>query len=462
MVMLCDDQEVSANETIAHLEQHGFKVKRSLTGKDCQLQVYKNPYYAVILNMSVRDHGPMTVLKYLSINHPSVRVILIFSKHKLFTELDYNVDELKKMGANDVIIEPKSNDVILSSLLSMSQSEDWKNVKEQTQIDSSERVEIKAYDETFTKIKIEDFYVGKISVFDYYLRLAKNKYVKILMKGERFEQERFKRYLNDDRIEYLYFQTKDRTAYINYMNNVCKKLESCPTLNIDRKITALSSVVEKYIEEVYVSGINEDLVKEGLKISDTVYKVAQDTPDLKKLLRKMQDIDPRYLNHSFLTTLFSTIIAGHLDWPTKRTIELLSLGSFFHDVGKIKLPKQIREKSESNLTESEMKEFKNHCHYALELLDTSKEIPESIKLISYQHHESVSGGGYPKGITGSKIYPLAKIIALADQLSYFVIDQSMTPLLAYQTLIGSPKLVQRYDSQLIKSFGQSLIMEKKL
>lgn len=461
-VMLCDDHDKSASEMTKFLEQNQFQVKRSATGKDCQLQVYKSPCYAVILQMSIRDHGPMAVLKYLSVSQPSTRVILVFREKKLFHEFDYTIEELKKMGADDVIITPKGPEKILESLLSMSHSEDWKNVKEQTLSQSeSEKIEIKAYDETFTKIKIEDFYVGKITVFDYYLKLAKNRYVKILNKGERFEQERFKRYMNDDRVEFLYFQTKERAAYINYMNSVCKKLESCPALEIERKVSALSSIVEKYMEEIYVSGINKDLVKEGLQISETVYKVAKDSPEMNKLLRNMQDIDPRFLNHSFLTTLFSSLIASHLDWPTKRTTELLCMGSFFHDVGKIKLPKPLRNKKEEDMNEKELKELQKHCQYSLELLDTSKDIPESIKLIAYQHHESVSGGGYPKGITGSKIYPLAKIISLADQLAYYVIDNAMTPLQAYQTLISSPKILQRYDSQLIKSFAQSLVMEKK-
>ena len=45
---------------------------------------------------------------------------------------------------------------------------------------------------------------------------------------------------------------------------------------------------------------------------------------------------------------------------------------------------------------------------------TSSKIPNEVKMIIAQHHEYNDGSGFPKGLRGSNIYDLARIVSIAN------------------------------------------------
>lgn len=48
------------------------------------------------------------------------------------------------------------------------------------------------------------------------------------------------------------------------------------------------------------------------------------------------------------------------------------------------------------------------------MVEHNKLIPEEAKHIIFEHHERPDGQGYPNKINTSQIYPLAKIVRVAD------------------------------------------------
>lgn len=76
-------------------------------GKDAQMSLYNGSFFAVILNVNVKNHAGIQVLKFIRSNHPSQKVIMV-------TEIDegediedqWNPEKLKKAGATEVIVRP--------------------------------------------------------------------------------------------------------------------------------------------------------------------------------------------------------------------------------------------------------------------------------------------------------------------------------------------------------------------
>lgn len=95
-------------------------------------------------------------------------------------------------------------------------------------------------------------------------------------------------------------------------------------------------------------------------------------------------------------------------------VELITLASPMHDIGKIAIPDHILSKPTS-LDEEEWKVIKTHPEVGYKLLSKAKfRIMESAAIISLTHHEKWDGSGYPRGIAGDEIPIFGRIVAVAD------------------------------------------------
>lgn len=110
---------------------------------------------------------------------------------------------------------------------------------------------------------------------------------------------------------------------------------------------------------------------------------------------------------------YCALIAGALDLP-KKEIELASIGSTMHDIGKIGVPDAVLLK-ESELTPEEWQTVKQHTVIGARILsDSSLDLFRTGEAIALAHHEQWDGGGYPKGLSGTNIPPCGRICKIAD------------------------------------------------
>ena len=458
-ILISETDDRWADEMKSFLLQKSYDVDQSLDGKDCQLKLYKKNYLAVILDIDTHHHSGLEVLKYLRLNTPSVKVILTFQNKKRFEDLELSKDDVKKLGASDILIKPFSLEILLGSVEGSNQFDSWKNVKKSNDVKDEEPVN--ANDEEFTRIKISDYVSGNTTIFDTYIRLAKGKYVKVLHKGDSFDEDRINKYLNIKEITHLYFKTKDRANYINFVNKVLEKIIKNTSVPIEKKVSTAKNLTEKYIEEIYTVGLKPQLIEEGKLICSNICNVIQRDPDLSRLLALYQDYDPPAYAHLFLVSFMSTIIAKNMDWSSQRTIELVAFGSLLHDIGKLKLPERLRGKRSDEMSPEEFELYKKHPQFGAEMLQQYPIITEPIRQIVYQHHEYVNGEGFPNGLPGIKIYPLAKFVALADDFTNILFKFQTTPIEGLRKFIPDRRITSRHDPQILKSLVQGFIRDKK-
>lgn len=99
-------------------------------------------------------------------------------------------------------------------------------------------------------------------------------------------------------------------------------------------------------------------------------------------------------------------------------IELISLASIMHDVGKIATPDAILNKP-GKLTPEEFDVMKQHTVQGAKMLDNIPQLHENgsysyARDIALHHHERWDGRGYPEGLKGDQISIWAQIVSLAD------------------------------------------------
>ncbi|GLH73967.1 phosphodiesterase [Geothrix limicola] len=95
------------------------------------------------------------------------------------------------------------------------------------------------------------------------------------------------------------------------------------------------------------------------------------------------------------------------------SVEEAGLGGLLHDVGKMKVPNEVLNKP-GRLTEEEFKIMKSHASISRELLMGVPGISEMVIQIAGEHHEKISGGGYPLGIAGDQISKIGRMTAIVD------------------------------------------------
>ncbi len=95
--------------------------------------------------------------------------------------------------------------------------------------------------------------------------------------------------------------------------------------------------------------------------------------------------------------------------------------SFLHDAGKLLVSDRILVKPGS-LTEAEFEAVRQHAFYGEQILAPHHGF-ERISAIVGQHHERWDGRGYPRGLKGEEISPLARAVSVIDVFSAMVADR---------------------------------------
>jgi putative nucleotidyltransferase with HDIG domain len=101
-------------------------------------------------------------------------------------------------------------------------------------------------------------------------------------------------------------------------------------------------------------------------------------------------------------------------WLGYRDQELkdLVLAGLLHDIGKTQIPLEILRKP-GKLSPEEMEVVRLHTIRGYNLIK-GLGLPASVMYAILQHHEREDGSGYPLQVTGDKIHPFAKVVAVVD------------------------------------------------
>ena len=430
-----------------------YLVDTVTNGKDAQIKMMNDKYFAVIINFATKNHTAGQVLKFMKrmIHEYDPRKVVILEEDDLGDDDDPTDVRLKKEGVDEVMIKPFELDQLITVLEGHQGISDIVNNLPKRKGQSDEE-EVQMTDESFTRIKIDDFYSLKAVLYDIFIRLKSGRYIKILHAGDEFSRERLDNYKNEKGVEYLYFNIKDRKKYIKFNDHLVRKTLKTDSMESKKKLNLLKNVAEKFMEETFVEGLKPVIVEQGRQICENVYNLIEKEEPLHKLLREYQDFDPTAFSHAYLVTLFSSAIIKQFEWQSKTMIENTALACMFHDIGKMKLPKEILELRPEDMTESQLEEYKKHPELGLEIVQDNRTISTAVKQIIHQHHEYFDGSGYPSGLKGQSILTLANIVALADTFSHIIVEKELKPVDGLKYMLGNSDLVGKFNSSIFEKF----------
>lgn len=155
-------------------------------------------------------------------------------------------------------------------------------------------------------------------------------------------------------------------------------------------------------------------------INGCIETMAKDPKALIKIFSLLNG-EKYLIKHAMATSIFALLLGFHEGFKSEKTLRILGLGSFLHDIGMVRL--SFNPESKADLNAKEMKEIKEHPQIGRRLLESIPGITPEVRTIILEHHEQINGLGYPNGLHGNEIYPPSKIVSVADVFSALIMDR---------------------------------------
>jgi len=130
--------------------------------------------------------------------------------------------------------------------------------------------------------------------------------------------------------------------------------------------------------------------------------------------------DPSTRGHSERVAKYAVRIALEMRVPPPMLSKIYMAG-LLHDVGKIGIDDRILRKTDG-LTEEEFEQIRQHPETGYKILADLKQLADVLPAVLY-HHERWNGAGYPAGLAGDEIPPIARIVAVADAYDAITSDR---------------------------------------
>lgn len=134
--------------------------------------------------------------------------------------------------------------------------------------------------------------------------------------------------------------------------------------------------------------------------------------------------DPYTAGHSERVSVLSVAIGVRLQLSAG-DLEVLRLGALLHDIGKIGVPDEILRKP-GPLTDAEFEQIKRHPGLGARILRQVPFLEPHLPIVEL-HHERPDGRGYPFGLRGEAIPPLARIVHVADAFDAITTARAYRP-----------------------------------
>jgi putative nucleotidyltransferase with HDIG domain len=133
----------------------------------------------------------------------------------------------------------------------------------------------------------------------------------------------------------------------------------------------------------------------------------------------LEATDRHLLNHSSRVSFYATLMASRLNLTVSEQ-QSLAFGAFLHDIGKTSLP-SYRFSQDQILPSAEASLCREHSDRGARMIATLG-LPIEVGQIVASHHERWDGQGYPRGLRGTDIPLLARIVGIAQAFDHLTAD----------------------------------------
>lgn len=183
-------------------------------------------------------------------------------------------------------------------------------------------------------------------------------------------------------------------------------------------------------------------VMEGVLLQDEVIYTISNVRSYSKSLYE----------HSLSVTALAILIAVRAGYTQKETKEI-AMGALLHDIGFTNVKEKYQGLILSEQEEKVRKEIKRHVVYGYIEVEQQDWISSVSREIILYHHERLDRSGYPFHISGDKIKPQVRLVAICDAFDNMVYGNLEKRKKVHEALDEIMKNAgNKFDTELVKIF----------
>lgn len=432
-LLMADPNPDEIAEAVKQLGESRCEVLVVKTGAEAQKQLRENgrTWDAVFVSPAVTRPSGLAVVKFAHQFAPGVPVFI-------FTSMDStpeNEVDLVEAGVSGLIAKPIQGKHIINALGPLYSSFDEDKALEVSKKFSDKvNEELDVKDLEFVPIQAKYFVSGSKCLFDVYVRLRAQKFVKILQAGDPFDPERLMSYLQKG-VSHFFIRKEAQEAYINYCDKVSEAILKVPEIPIDKKFGLLFNQCQSTLNTIVDLGVNNETVAYAQRFTrNTIVllnKLNKESPGIAPLLKDISQFE-----HSSAVVMMASMLAKGYGVETEKSLETLGLACMLHDVGlyidqpgtdesmtkgqkKFMEEDEIEERIKDSKCFAEEKKnltnlLKKHAKIGAEYISEVPGIQPLVCQIILQHHayDEKEAGTW----AGGQVHPMAELLAVSDRI----------------------------------------------
>ena len=164
-----------------------------------------------------------------------------------------------------------------------------------------------------------------------------------------------------------------------------------------------------------------DSLRDTLRTIGNLWGTEFDSSTVWKNLSKLLEAkNPDLFRHSNRVNFYTSLLAEHLNLTTGDR-EVLRIGGFLHDIGKV----GIDDRTLMKLVKPDCQAYeqdRRHPEIGARMVLTLP-FPSEVAEIIRHHHEHYDGSGYPDRLQGESIPRLARLVCLADVFDHLLTNR---------------------------------------
>jgi HD-GYP domain-containing protein (c-di-GMP phosphodiesterase class II) len=230
---------------------------------------------------------------------------------------------------------------------------------------------------------------------------------------------------------------------------------------VEKELKPAQSTHEKSVQilEQIALDIRKDKVLDIDRVNDAVDGMVQSivrNPNALIWLTRLKQRDNYAYGHAIDVSIYMIAFGRHLGFP-KEQLNHLGISGLLQDVGKIKLPTELLNKT-GMLSQKEFETLRAHVAYSLEILRDTDDIPLEVFDTVATHHERYDGSGYPRGLKKDEIGMFGAMAGIVDCFQALISERPYaSPVSAHQAMQDLYGWRDKYFSAaLIEQFIQCL------
>ncbi|HTV03212.1 MAG TPA: HD domain-containing phosphohydrolase [Luteitalea sp.] len=296
------------------------------------------------------------------------------------------------------------------------------------------------------------------SVVDFHLYLQTSPGHFVLFRGPdlEFTTGHHQRLLAN-RVETLWLKGDERRRYEQYVERHLETLLSNPQIATPRKVELLQSAAQTTLEAVMVDPRHTEALPRTRRVAQQTVQLLVRDRDAMAHMAALMARDYDTVRHSMNVSVFATGLAHAVGVNNPGDLRDLALGGLLHDIGKSELPRELIVKPGA-YTEEEMTLMRTHVSRGEHILQADGRMGALGMVVVSQHHERLTGNGYPRNLDSQHIHLFGRIAAIADVYDAMTSDRSyqraMKPVDALHLM--STHLAPHFDRNLLQTFVKTL------